>query len=351
MKRTLAVLLFLALLALPARGADRRETLELHVPMKVGENVTALMPDGSEVTLGRVLMTPVKTNWPAYTASKWCAPATVCATAVNAIHLLVDVEEGRGRILSLVPAVTVAPAAAAGAVFSLDAAAGTGPFGGFAPLVGSPVTILGKDGERPLDGTPQEGETLVIRSPLPRRPQDWMVDIENRPGGRVIVWGADGPRVEARVVRPLGGGGRVGGAPVQGRGRIRASHAGVIDIATASRDQVGGIQIMPLIHALTSHEMANAWKLTQWMILAPLPGRELAGNPPLFKNAFVPGTQLKDRLEDLWSTYGRRPLALCRLDGGPWTRLPDVSGRVDDALLNVTHLRIYFPFWDEPLKP
>ena len=351
MKRTLAVLLFLALLALPARGADRRETLELRVPMKVGESVTALMPDGSEVTLGRVLMTPVKTNWPAYTASKWCAPATVCATAVNAIHLLVDVEEGRGRILSLVPAVTVAPAAAAGAFFSLDAVAGTGPFGGFAPLVGSPVTILGEDGERPLDGTPQEGETLVIRSPLPRRPRDWMVDIENRPGGRVIVWGADGPRVEARVVRPIGGVGRFGGTQFQGRGRIRASHAGVIDIATASRDQVGGIQIMPLIHALTSHEMANAWKLTQWMILAPLPGCELAGTPPLFKNAFVPGTQLEDRLEDWWSTYGRRPLALCRLDGGPWTRLPDISGRVDDALLNVTHLRIYFPFWDEPLKP
>ena len=351
MKKNLAALLLLALLALPARGADRRETLELRVPMKAGENVMALMPDGREVPLGRGLMTPVKTNWPAYTASKWCAPATVCATAVNAIHLLVDVEEGRGRILSLVPAVTVAPAAAAGAFFSLDAAAGTGPFGGFAPLVGSPVTILGKDGERPLDGAPKEGETLVIRSPLPRRPRDWMVDIENRPGGRVIVWGADGPRVEARVVRPIGGVGRFGGTQFQGRGRIRASHAGVIDIATASRDQVGGIQIMPLIHALTSHEMANAWKLTQWMILAPLPGRELAGTPPLFKNAFVPGTQLEDRLEDLWSTYGRRPLALCRLDGGPWTRLPDVSGRVDDALRNVTHLRIYFPFWDEPLKP
>ena len=126
MKKTLAALLLLALLALPARGADRRETLELRVPMKAGENVTALMPDGREVPLGRVLMTPVKTNWPAYTASKWCAPAMVCATAVNAIHLLVDVEEGRGRILSLVPAVTVAPAAAAGAFFSLDAAAGTG---------------------------------------------------------------------------------------------------------------------------------------------------------------------------------------------------------------------------------
>ena len=55
MKRTLAVLLFLALLALPARGADRRETLELRVPMKAGENVMALMPDGREVPLGRVL--------------------------------------------------------------------------------------------------------------------------------------------------------------------------------------------------------------------------------------------------------------------------------------------------------
>lgn len=349
--RALTLFLFLLLLSVCPVGAQEAQVLELRIPCEAGGIARAVMPDGTVVDLGKVTMTPVTTNWPAYTASKWCAPATVCATAVNAVHMLVNVEEDRGRILSLVPAVTVAPAAAAGAFFSLDMPAGTGIFGGFAPLVGSAVTILGREGERPLDGVPAGGETLIIRSTLPRRPHDWMVDIENRPGGRVIVWEPEGPRVIARVMRPIGGVGRFGGTQFQEGGRIRASHAGVIDIATSPRGEVGGIQIMPLIHALTSPEMASAWKMTQWMILAPLPGEELAGTAPLFKNAFVPGTQMQDRLEDMWSTYGRKPLALCRVDGGPWRHFPNVSGRVDDALLGVTHLRIYFPFWDEPMKP
>ena len=341
----------LALLALslsgPAAGSER--LIELRVPCRIGESVTAILPEGEVVTLGRVLMTPAKTNWPAYTASKWSEPATVCASAVNAVHMLVNVEEGRGRILSLVPAVTVAPAAAAGAFFSLDMPAGTGIFGGAAPLVGASVTIEGEDGERPLDGVPHEGETLVIRSKLPGRPDVWMVDIENRPGGRVVAWGQEGPEAVARVVRPIGGVGRFGGTEFQRGGRIRASHSGVIDVATAPRGEVGGLQIMPLGHALTSKEMASAWKLTQWMIVAPLPGEPpLEGRAPLFSSAFVPGTQMTDRLEDAWSTFGRRPLVLCRIDGGPWRRLPEVSGRVDDALLRVTHLRLYFPFWDEP---
>ena len=342
-----------ALMALsaPAGAHAAPRMLELRIPCRAGEAVRAVMPDGAVVTLGTVRMTPVKTNWPAYTASKWAAPATVCATAVNAIHMLVDVEGGRGRILSLVPAVTVAPAAAPGAFFALDMPAGTGLFGGFAPLTGSTVAIESGGSSRPLDGAPAEGETLVIRSELPGRPETWMVDIENRPGGRVIAWGQSGPAVVARVVRPVGGVGRFGGTQFQGRGRIRASHSGVIDVATAPRGEVGGIQIMPLIHALTSGEMLNAWKLTQWMIVAPLPGEPpLAGRGPLFRGTLVPGTQMEDRLPDLWSTYGRRPLVLCRRNGGAWTRLPAAAGRVDDALLDVTHLRLYYPFWDEPLR-
>ena len=53
-------------------------------------------------------------------------------------------------------------------------------------------------------------------------------------------------------------------------------------------------------------------------------------------------------MADLWSTYGRRPLVLCRRNGGTWEHLPAVSGRQDGALKDVTHLRLYFPFWDEP---
>jgi hypothetical protein len=355
MKKTFlaAFTLLLCLIVLAAaNGAENTERIiELRVPCRAGAEATATLPDGTAVTLGNVLMTPVKTNHPAYTASKWCSPATVCATAVNAVHMLINVEEGRGRIISLVPAVTVAPAAAAGAFFSLDMEAGTGIFGGFAPLVGSPVTIEDTDGERPLDGAPREGETLIIRSRLPERPDVYMVDIENRPGGRIIAWSGNGPATIARVVRPVGGVGRFGGTQFQRGGRIRASHAGVIDIATAPRGEVGGIQIMPLVHAITSKEMANAWKLTQWMIVAPLPGNPpLEGTAPLFKFAFVPGTQLNDNLGGVFANYGRRPLALCRIDGGPWTRLPSVSGRVDDALMNVTHLRIYYPFFASPAR-
>lgn len=335
-------------------GADaaERDFIELRVPCSAGGTASAVMPDGGSVQLGRVMMTPSKTNWPAYTASKWCAPATVCASAVNAVHLLIGVEKNRGRIISLVPSVTVAPAAAQGAFFSLDMPAGTGLFGGFAPLVGSSVSIEGADGRlRPLDGVPHDGETLVIRSPLPNSPRVYMVDIENRPLGRVTAWSADGVSVVARVIRPVGGVGRFGGTQFQGTGRIRASHAGVIDIATAPRGQVGGIQIMPLVHALTSPEMANAWKLTQWMIVAPMPGEApLAGREPLFKNSLVPGTQLDDNLGSVWSTFGRRPLALCRLNGGAWTRFPEAAGKDDNALRDITHIRIYFPFWEEPMK-
>lgn len=350
MKQCLCTLLCSLFLSYPAFAGP--QTLSLHIPCHIGESAWALMPDGSRVPLGTVRGLPVKTNWPAYTASKWGEPGTVCASAVNAVHLLVGVEKGRGRILSIVPAVTVAPAAAPGAFLALDTPAGTGFFGGFAPLTGSSVRIEAPDGTlRPLDGPPREGETLVISTLLPNRPETWMTDIENRPGGRVIAWTKSGPRIAARVVRPLGGVGRFGGTEFQGVGRIRASHTGVIDIATAPRGQVGGLQILPLVHALTSKEMAGAWKLTQWMILAPLPGRPmLEGAPPLFKGTLLPGTQGDDRLPDLWSSYGRKPLVLCRRSGGPWEHLPSVSGRQDDALKDVTHLRLYFPFWEEPQK-
>ena len=321
--------------------------IEIRIPCKKHSEVKAIMPDNKIVTLGKVLMTPSKTNWPAYTASKWCTPSTVCASAVNAVHILINVENDRGRIISLVPSITVAPAAAQGAFFSLEMEAGTGIFGGYAPLVGSKVTIESDEGERDLTDVPKENETLIIRTELPEAPKNFMVEIENRPGGRVITFGKKGCEVVARVIHKLGGIGRFGGSIYQNNGRIRASHAGVICVATSKRDTVGGFQIMPLKHALTSTEMISSWNMTQWLIISPLPNHpDLEGREPLYKNSFLPGTQLNDKLPDLFNQYGRRPLVICRINGGEWERLPEVSGKSDDALKDVTHLRLYFPVWD-----
>ena len=341
-------LLTLLFLSLSVSLSSAENFLELRIPCEVGGIATAILPEGETVEIGRVKMIPSKVNDNAYTASKWASPSTVCATAVNAIHILVSVAGNKGRIISLVPSVTVAPAAVQWAFFSLDTEAGTGIFGGFAPMTGSSVSVEHEGNESALTDAPVEGDTLVIRSPLGA--SVYMADIENRPGGRVIVHGADGARVTARVIRPVKGVGRFGGSLYQERGRIRASHSGVICTATSSRGTVGGFQIMPLKHALTSPEMLNSWLLTQWLIIAPLPGMpDLEGTPPLFKRAFVPGPQNGDRLPDFWTQYGRRPLVLCRIDGGNWERLPEVEGRVDDGLMGVTHLRFYFPLWESGL--
>ncbi len=320
--------------------------IELRVPCKENSEAEAILPDGEKISLGRVLMTPSKTNWPAYTASKWSEKSSVCASAVNAVHILLNVEKDRGRIISLVPSVTIAPAAGRGSFFSIECEAGTGLFGGFAPLTGSKVFLERNGSEIPLADVPKSSDVLIIKTKLPESPKIFMVDIENRPGGRVIAHTTSGVKVIARVIHTVGGVGRFEGTKFQSVGRIRASHSGVIDVSTSRRGEIGGFQIMPLKHALTSKEMLNAWKLTQWMIISPLPGaKDLEGQAPLFKDSFIPGTQLNDKLPDVFSQYGRKSLILCRRNGGQWQRLPEFSGRVDDALKDITHLRLYFPFW------
>ncbi len=356
MRKVLVIAIVLLVMILGFAGDVRAEKfIELRIPCVKNSQVTAKLPSGEIINLGEVAQIPVKENYPAYTASKWAAKSSVCASAVNAIHMLVSVKDSRGSIISIVPSVTVAPAARAGAYFAIKSEAGTGIFGGFAPLVGSRVTIMNPENnsERELDGVPDEGEILVIRTDLPNEPEVFMVEIENRPAGRVITWGDSGVKIVARVIRPIGGVGRFGGTVFQERGRIRASHSGVIDVATSRRGEVGGLQIMPLKHALTSPEMISAWSLTQWLIIAPeFDHEDLEGQEPLFKKSLLPGTQLDDKFkfENFWNAYGRKPLVIGRRSGGDWEKLPEVSGRVDDALRDITHLRLYFPMWNEPLK-
>jgi hypothetical protein len=273
----------------------------------------------------------------------------VTASAVNAVHILMSVEEGHGRTMSALPRETIAPAAGPGAAIVLDCEAGTSFFGAWAPPAGTRITVVTPNGaEHPLSSAlPKEGDVLIFR--VYEHAAPYMVDFENRPGGRVVAWGDGRARTIARVIRPVGGTGRFEGGLYQWDSRVRANHAGVIDVSSSPYGTVGGFQIIPWDHALRSEEMQGVWGATQWMIIAPADGESMmGGTAPLFYGGLVPGPSRGERLWDMWSTYGRKSLALARINGGPWTKLPLVPGKNDDGLKSVTHLRVYFPFTAEP---
>lgn len=350
--RTMTLLLLMLLLTVSTAHAESKMLFTVRIPFEVGGAVTVHRPNGETRELGTVVMLPDKTRWPSYTASAWGKPGTVAASAVNAIHMLVAVEEGQGRTMSVIPRETIAPAAGAGASIVLDIKAGHGLFGAWAPPVGTIVTVEAADGTTsPLGmAMPAQGGALIFEVSEDSLP--YMVDFENRPGGRVIAWSErGGAELIARVIHPVAGVGRFDGTLFQDVGRIRANHSGVIDVSTSPFGTIGGFQIIPLDHGVHSKEMQNAWSMTQWMILGPVDGAsEMGGTYPLFSGGLVPGTASDEELWDLWSTYGRKPRVEARIDGGDWTRLPEVPGRSDDALRSITHLRIYFPHTEEPLS-
>lgn len=345
---------FLALASLfPSIGeCDIRWSIE--IPLDLGKEAVAIM-DGNAYPLGKVLSLPEKSRYPAYTASAWGKPGHTCASAVNALHILLSVEGEKGRTMSVIPSDTVAPAATPGTAIVLDGKGGIGLFGAWAPPVGSQIMIRKSDNslkELPSKLSFSPGDTLTIEVDSENIPI--MVDLENRPGGRVILRDMSGPSIIGRVIRPVGGTGRFEGTLYQSTGRIRANHSGVIDVSTSPYGKIGGFQIVPLKHG-TSTEMASMWAMTQWMIVATEGDSPLAGNPPLFAGNLIPGpVQEEDKKATsplgIWASYGRRSLVLCRVEGGPWRWLPEVVGREDRGLSGITHLRIYFPNDREPLK-
>ena len=341
-----------AALALPAAAAET-PLFKISVPLTVGASVTAVEPAGARHDVGVVTALPQKTRWPSYTASAWGEPGEVCASAVNAIHLLVAVEKGQGRTMSIIPQETIAPAAGPGASVVVSTKAGFGIFGAWSPSVGSRVEVLkaGAQTAVPLSPAtlPKEGDTLLIT--VTTQPMPYMVEFENRPGGRVTAWSKDGCRVIGRVLHTLGGTGRFEGTMFQRTGAIRANHCGVIDVSTSPYGEIGGFQIIPWDHALSSKEMQNAWNMTQWLFVGPADGQSKMGATfPLFRHALTPGPATGEKLWDVWSTYGRKSLVTVRLNGGAWQKMTESVGRSDKALASVTHIRIYYPSAEEPQK-
>jgi hypothetical protein len=318
--------------------------------------------------VGRVLRYTESVNERAYTAAKWVQPGCVAATAVNAIHLNVGLNEmdDRGVVFSLLPReFLTAPKdyrsfLSPNSSIYTDIPAGSAIFGGgAAPFVGNPIYLEIESTLVPLAAgyVPRRGDVLVVKVIQPE-PYPISVEFENRPGGAVTLRRSDGSRtVLGWVIHPVLGIGRFGGSIFAAVGRIRAGHAGVVDISTSPDGLLGGFQIIPVGHAL-SPEMASAWRKTQWMIVGPAEKQtELwEGLRPLFCQHVRPAyraddltapdwwQRLLDRfLVDTGSAGTRKPMPCLQLGSNPAEPLPAWA---DSALNGVDRIRLLFPLAD-----
>jgi len=346
---------------------DTQEMFRLRIVNSAGGAV-AVSRDGGRSwrTLGQVTRHTVKVNEAGFTASKWVPAGCVSATAVNAIHITVGyhAEQDRGIIFSLLPSEFASPPTHYRSFLSPDSSiytdipAGEGIFGGGeAPLVGNSVCREAEDGTlEPLrEGyVPAQEDVLVI---LVERPVHYpvMAVFENRAGGAIALHYPDGSRrLLGWVVRPVRGIGRFEGTRYAAIGRIRANHAGVVDVSTSPVELLGGFQIIPVRHAL-SPEMSIAWEKTQWMIVGPAPEDAALWNGlmPLFYQHLRPDYRPDDLYSPDWrdrllarflveidSGEGWVPLPPLRLAADPHVPLPQWA---DHALDHVRWIRILFP--------
>ena len=91
-----ALLAVAALFCADAAQAEAKKIFEIDIPMQKGAEVTVTAANGKTFSVALVAALPTKTRYPSYTASAWGEPGSVCASAVNAVHMLVSVEKGRG---------------------------------------------------------------------------------------------------------------------------------------------------------------------------------------------------------------------------------------------------------------
>ncbi|MCK4323650.1 MAG: hypothetical protein KAW89_03910, partial [Armatimonadetes bacterium] len=259
MNRTAICSLLCALIvaAWPSPGWAVQEELRIRIENNRSGAIAVSRDAGrSWLQIGQVTSPANAVNQHSYNASRWVPDGTVAATAVNAIHIKVAnaAETGYGITFSLVPAGEVVGAATRkySSVIVTDMPPGTEMFGGLGPQVGSPVYIEGTGGKVSKlagDYHPAIGDVLMIVRRQPPRCLRY-IDFANEFGGDITVTYTDGSReVIGLVMRPVCGIGRFEGTRYAAAGRLRANHAGVIDISTSTYGLVGGFQIIPAGHA------------------------------------------------------------------------------------------------------
>lgn len=351
MKQKVIAFLFLFAIALSAQAkiAHAKDTLLYHVeiPCEIGAKVIVTDSLGQKHEIGEVIKLPTKSRWPSYTASAWGKPGTVCATAVNAMHILLSVENEKGRTVSIIPKETIAPAAGVSTSIVLSTEAGNGVWGLYAPTTGTEISLRGK-GLISVDNFPQAGDILEY-DVVQKSESPYMLEIDNIKDGNVTVFYPFGKRVIAHVVKPVSGSGRFAGTKFQDTGRLRANHHGVICVSTCEIGKIGGFQIIPYEHAAESTEMKHTLNdgVTQWLIIRGFDEKtgsetSLKGSRPLFYDAFIPGTGSYDNEAKSLIHFGRRSLIMADYGKG-FERIKPVSGKTNDGLKDIKRLRIYYP--------
>jgi len=322
--------------AWPSPGWAAQEELRIRVENHQGGAIAVSHDAGiSWLQIGQVTSPANAANQHGYNASRWVPDSTVTGTAVNAIHIKVAnaAETGYGITFSLVPAGEVVGAATReySSVIATDIPPGTGLFGGLGPRVGSPVYIKGaggKLGKLSSDYHPAISDVLVIVCQSPPRRLRY-IDFANEFGGDITVTYADGTReVIGLVMRPVCGIGRFEGTRYAAAGRLRANHAGVIDISTSPLGLVGGFQIIPAEHA-NDAEVSYIKTNTQWMVVGPRSqGEDWKGAAPLFSGYLYPSYR-PDDLTGGYANWLQRTLSRCQIlaktGEGDWDLLPRIA--------------------------
>ena len=347
----------------PENHPDFVEAYRIKLENKVDGLIAVSNDEGASWTrIGKVLYPTEKVSQHGYAAAAWVAPGRVSATAVNAIHIKTGSAETSRAIFSLMPKEMLQPPDKYRSFLSpnssiyTDIPGGTAIFGGgYAPFVGNIVMVSApaKPVLQMAEGyQPKVYDTYYILVDKPvAYPKE--IVIENRFGGPISVKYFSGEdKIIGEVLKPVVGVGRFEGGVFAGPGRIRANHAGVIDISASPIGSVGGFQIVPALHG---NSMNYVKKMTQWMVIGPpsVSDPSIEGMAPFYKYFIQPNYRVDDLEAANWEDrLLYRFLVQVKYKGeDEWQAMPIFSLRrssplpwwANSALDKVTHFRILFP--------
>jgi len=312
--------------------------------------------------VGKVLYPSEKVSRYGYAAAAWVRPGRVAASAVNAIHIKTGSVEVERTIFSILPKDFLKPPSKYRSFLSpnssiyTDIPAGSSIFGGgSAPFVGNlvmlsapaqPIIIM------PEGYQPKLGDTFIILVDCPVNYPLQLV-FENRFGGQIFMSFYPGDeQVVGEVLLPVTGVGRFEGSKYVDPGRIRANHAGVIDVSVSPIGSLGGFQIVPALHG---QGMKYVRKMTQWMVIGPpkVTDPSLEGMAPFYKYFIQPNYRPDDIAAADWEEkLLSRFLVDVKYKGSDiWQPMPIYSLKrkfplprwASSAFDKVSHFRILFP--------